>query len=131
MRSSRRYVLYNEGKGARTGSMRKSVEVEKELASVVEAIVRRYRPEKIILFGSLARGEDSEESDIDLLIVKRTATRRIYRRIEALKGIPRSVPLDVLVLTPEEIDFLEKEQSPFIREILAEGKVLYERESLA
>lgn len=46
---------------------------------------------------------------IDLLIVKRTTTRRIYRRMEALRGIPRSVPLDALVLTLEEIEFLEGE----------------------
>lgn len=104
--------------------------IERELIRLVKAIARQYQPEKIVLFGSLARGEGSKESDVDLLIVKRTVAPRIHRRVEALRGIPRNIPLDVIVLTPEELEFLEKEQSPFIREILAEGKVVYDQESL-
>lgn len=107
-----------------------SFEVEKEVARLVKILVRRYQPEKIILFGSLACGKVTEESDIDLLVIKRTRKPRIYRRSKALGGIPRKVPLDVLILTPEEVAFLEEKQSPFIREILTQGKVLYERKPL-
>ncbi|MGC8778682.1 MAG: nucleotidyltransferase domain-containing protein [Candidatus Caldatribacteriaceae bacterium] len=107
-----------------------SGDVEKEVTRLVKLLVRRYQPEKIILFGSLARGEVSEESDIDLLVIKKTEDPRMYRRSKALSGIPRKVPLDVLILTPEEVKFLEEKQSPFIREILTQGKVLYERKPL-
>ncbi|BER91405.1 nucleotidyltransferase domain-containing protein [Atrimonas thermophila] len=111
--------------------MRKpSLEAEKEIARLVKVLVRRYQPEKIILFGSLARGKATEESDIDLLIIKKTKEPRIYRRSKALRGIPRKVPLDVLILTPEEVKFLEEKQSPFIREITTQGKTLYERRPL-
>lgn len=116
--------------GGKKGMHKPSVEVEKEVARLVKVLVRRYQPEKIILFGSLAYGKATEESDIDLLVIKETREPRIYRRSKALSGIPRRVPLDVLILTPEEVAFLEEKQSPFIREILTQGKVLYERKPL-
>ena len=103
---------------------------EKELARIVERLVRQYHPEKIVLFGSLAKGEGSSESDVDLLVIKRTGERRVNRRVEALRGISRKIPLDVIVLTPEEVEFLRKEGSPFIREVLSTGKVLYEQKPL-
>jgi len=103
---------------------------EKELARIVERLVRRYHPEKIVLFGSLAKGEGSSESDVDLLVIKRTGERRVNRRVEALRGLSRKVPLDVIILTPEEVEFLRKEGSPFIREVLSTGKVLYEQKPL-
>ena len=104
---------------------------EKELASIVKKLVEQYRPEKIIVFGSLAQGRVDAESDLDLLVIKRTGERRLNRRIEALRGVPRNIPLDVIILTPEEIAILEKEKSPFIQEILATGKVVYEQKPLA
>jgi predicted nucleotidyltransferase len=103
---------------------------EKELTRIVERLVRRYHPEKIVLFGSLAKGEESSESDIDLLVIKRTGERRVNRRVEALRGISRKIPLDVIVLTPEEVEFLRKEGSSFIQEVLSTGKVLYEQKPL-
>ncbi|MBC7217321.1 MAG: nucleotidyltransferase domain-containing protein, partial [Candidatus Caldatribacterium sp.] len=51
-------------------------------------------------------------------------------RAEALRGIPRRVPLDVIVPTPEETALLEREGSPFIQEVLSTGKVVYEQEPL-
>jgi len=103
---------------------------EKELVRIVERLVRQYHPEKIVLFGSLAKGEGSSESDVDLLVIKRTGERRVNRRVEALRGLSRKVPLDVIILTPEEVEFLRKEGSPFIREVLSTGKVLYEQKPL-
>jgi predicted nucleotidyltransferase len=104
---------------------------EKELARIVERLVQQYKPEKIVLFGSLAKGRGSGESDVDLLVIKRTGERRVNRRVEALKGVSRRVPLDVIVLTPEEVEFLRKKGSSFIQEILSTGKVLYEQKPLA
>ncbi|MBC7218218.1 MAG: nucleotidyltransferase domain-containing protein, partial [Candidatus Caldatribacterium sp.] len=67
------------------------------MTRIIGELVQQYHPERIILFGSLSRGEETEESDIDLLIIKRTGERRVNRRAEALRGIPRRVPLDVIV----------------------------------
>ena len=51
----------------------------------------------------------------------------MLRREEAMRGIRQTVPLDLLILTPDELEFLEREGSPFIREILDTGVVVYEQ----
>jgi predicted nucleotidyltransferase len=102
--------------------------LEKELYKIVATLVEKYEPEKIIFFGSLATGGIHEWSDIDLLIVKETSTRRFYRRAEALKGIERNIPLDLIILTPEEVRFLCGERAFFIKDVLEQGHVVYEKE---
>jgi len=102
--------------------------LEKELHEIVATLAAKYEPEKIILFGSLATGGLHEWSDIDLLIVKETSTRRAYRRAEALKGMKRSVPLDLIVLTPEEVRLLCDESASFVKDVLERGTVVYEGE---
>lgn len=69
--------------------MHKYPGTEKELIGFIKAIVWQYRLERVVLFGSLTRGEGSKESDVDLLIVKRAVPQRIHRRIGMLRGIPR------------------------------------------
>jgi predicted nucleotidyltransferase len=99
-----------------------------ELQKIVSVLIENYQPEKIILFGSLASDEVKEESDIDLLLVKKSDKRPLERVMEvmALLGYPR-VALDIFVYTPEEIEYLRKEESQFIEDILEHGKVLYEK----
>ena len=105
--------------------------LEKELDRIVATLIEKYKPEKIILFGSLATGKIQEWSDIDLLIIKETSTRRVYRRAEALKEIERNVPIDVIILTPDEVKFLCDENSLLIKDILEKGSVVYEKEKSA
>lgn len=100
----------------------------KELDRIVAALIEKYQPQKIILFGSLATGRIEEWSDIDLLIIKQTWTRRFYRRAQALRGIKRNVPMDIIILTPDEVKILSDEGSLFIKDILDKGSVLYEKE---
>jgi len=102
--------------------------LEKELHRIVATLIEKYQPEKIILFGSLVTGRIHEWSDIDLLIIKETRTRRLYRRAEALKRTERNVPIDVIILTPGEVRFLCDENSVFIKDILEKGSVVYEKE---
>jgi len=102
--------------------------LEKELRRIVATLIEKYKPEKIVLFGSLATDRIHEWSDIDLLIIKETSTRRLYRRAEALKGIERNVPIDVIILTPGEVRLLRNESSFFIKDIFEKGSVLYEKE---
>lgn len=101
----------------------------KELHKIVSLLVRHYQPEKIVLFGSLVTGQVQEGSDIDLLLVKQSKKRPLERVMEvmALLGYPR-VALDIFVYTPEEIAYLQQEESPFIQNILEHGKVLYEKD---
>lgn len=100
----------------------------KELDRIVAALIEKYQPQKIILFGSLATGRIEEWSDIDLLIIKQTRTRRFYRKAQALRGIKRNVPMDIIILTPDEVKILSDEGSLFIKDILDKGSVLYEKE---
>jgi predicted nucleotidyltransferase len=100
---------------------------ERDLPQDIANLISNYKPRKVIIFGSRARGDSSVESDHDVLIIKETSTRRILRREEAMRGIHQTVPLDLLILTPDEIELLEREGSPFIREILDTGVVVYEQ----
>lgn len=86
-----------------------------------------YEPEKVILFGSLARGETDEFSDIDLIVIKDTEERFFQRLLDVTAYLPRDVTIDALVYTPGEIEAMVKGGNPFIQQALEEGQVLYEK----
>jgi len=99
-----------------------------ELNKIVRQVVDAYRPEKIILFGSYAYGEPDSDSDIDLLIIKKTSQPFIDRLAQVRKILTdpnRSVPLETIVLTPEELNARLKIGDQFIQEIVRRGEVLY------
>ncbi len=98
------------------------------ITTLVEKIKTAYHPEKIILFGSYAYGTPSEDSDIDLLIIKDTPDRPIDRRVVVRKIISdpgRRVPFELIVLTPEEVQNRLKIGDQFLQEIVENGEVLY------
>jgi predicted nucleotidyltransferase len=98
------------------------------IAQVVNALMA-YQPEKIILFGSAARGDTDEYSDIDLIVVKKTDLRFVQRLVEVTAFLPRDliVNVDALVYTPDELKAMIEEGRPFIEQALKEGIVLYEK----
>lgn len=105
--------------------------LEKILFEIVEAIKAKYAPERIILYGSFAYGVPDENSDIDLLIIKKTPEKPLDRmalvhRIVDIRdsSYPAFSPL---VLTPEEIKQRLEIGDQFIQEILTRGEVLYAR----
>jgi len=92
---------------------------------IATRLIASYEPERIILFGSRARGS-TEAGDIDLLIVKETAERPIARRIVVERLLAdRAVAVDLFVYTPAEMLKLYGMGSPFVEEIVATGKVVY------
>lgn len=95
--------------------------------SLVDRIKTSYKPEMIMIFGSRARGEEHSDSDLDLLIIKKTKKRPIQRRIDVRKVLSTDIPVDVLVYTPDEFESLRQSGSAFLKTISAEGKVLYQR----
>ena len=97
-----------------------------EVRQVVQDLLP-YGPERIILFGSMARGDSDEYSDMDFIVIKRTETRFVQRLVEAarLVSLPRNV--DVFVYTPEELASMVDEENPFIGSALREGIVVYEK----
>ena len=85
--------------------------------------LKRYDPEKVIIFGSYARGEMDEYSDLDFVVVKKTERRFIERLIEVAKLIPNDLgKVDVFVYTPEEFKRMREGENPFIGQVLKEGR---------
>jgi predicted nucleotidyltransferase len=95
----------------------------KTLKGVRDRIIRQYDPERIILFGSYGEAGFTEDSDIDLLVIKNTDKRPIERQLELERIISdRELALDVRVYTPEEVRFLFSIGSPFMEEIMEKGR---------
>ncbi len=101
---------------------------EQKLRDVTQKIIKAYNPERIILFGSFAYGEPTEDSDVDLLIIMDSDERPAVRSSRISKLLrPRPFPMDILVRTPQEIQHRRNMSDHFIEEILERGKTLYER----
>jgi len=101
--------------------------LNKELAKIINSISKNYNPEKVILFGSLSGNTIKETSDIDLVVIKQTDKDPWTRMEEVDAYIDHTFPVDVLVYTPDEIRNRLEINDCFVKDILAEGKVLYER----
>jgi len=96
---------------------------------VVETIREGYDPEKIIVFGSYAHGTQREGSDLDILVVKNTDARWADR-VRAVSRLltPRRLPMDIIVKTSAEVEEALQERELFMRRVMEEGVVAYERE---
>jgi predicted nucleotidyltransferase len=94
---------------------------------IVKRIVDTVHPEKIVLFGSRARGVQKQGSDIDLLIINKSSEPR-YRRSAQIYGALSDiiVPMDIMVYSPAEIQEWSQVRQAFVTTALREGKVLYE-----
>jgi predicted nucleotidyltransferase len=100
----------------------------KKIQEMVRRIVKGFDPEKIILFGSHARGDAGPDSDADLLVVMNVLGSKRETAVEidmALFGI--GMPKDVIVVTPEELLKYANIVGTIIYPALHEGEVLYER----
>ncbi len=95
------------------------------LREIVRRIVEVAEPERIIIFGSAARGQMGPNSDVDVLVVKRGAHRRkLAAEIHThLVGVGRAV--DVVVATPEDIEQYEQSAATIIEPALREGMVVH------
>ena len=95
------------------------------LADTIERVVQAAKPEKIILFGSAARGTMGPDSDLDLLVIKggefdrHRITTAIYRNLSG------AIAVDAVVVTPEEIERYRDTHCLVIRPALRDGRVVY------
>jgi uncharacterized protein len=98
---------------------------------IVKKIAQEVQPEKIILFGSYARGDFNESSDLDLFVVvddENKSSRITRRNIDALLW-GRRFPIDLIVRKQKEVEWnLKAKNSFYIHHIFQDGKVLYEKE---
>lgn len=100
------------------------------LNRIKSRIVQKYRPEKIILFGSAVEGKMHDNSDLDIAIIKDT-DKRFYDRIgdvlKILRPITPKPPIDIIVYTPSEYSRMTNE-SYFVKdEITKKGNILYQQ----
>lgn len=101
---------------------------KEKIEEVVKRIVAHHHPEKIFLFGSYARGDAHEDSDIDLLIIDQTLEpghKRAIKYLDAVQGVRE--PVDILVYTPDEFKTQKNQHFTFPNEVFREGKLIYER----
>lgn len=97
------------------------------LDNLVEEFVKGYHPELVLLFGSWARGEADQYSDVDILVVKDTNERFLDRLDRAYSFLRPGRPTDLLVYNPQEFREMVEKGNRFIQKALAEGIILYER----
>lgn len=97
-----------------------------QLNNLVKRIIDASHPLRIILFGSIARGEDRPYSDLDIMVImpngthRRETARKIYRHLLGF-----GVPVDIIVATPEDIEKYSGSSGLIYKEALKDGKELY------
>lgn len=102
-------------------------QLKNELNRILKQIVVYYKPQKVILFGSMAWGNPTKDSDLDLLIIKGGIDSLDYheRYRKLLKMIDYKTATDFLIYTPYEIKKRLYLKDPFFQTIINKGKVLY------
>jgi predicted nucleotidyltransferase len=90
-------------------------------------VAERFRPEKIILFGSYAYGTPHADSDVDILVVM-PARNQLDQAVRIELACDPPFPLDLIVRTPKNMHWRLEEGDSFLREIVSRGKVLYEKD---
>ena len=102
------------------------------LQEMVNTIVEEVDPDQIILFGSQARGDTHEHSDVDLVVLERGPFVKGNTKHDEMMQIRRAlskfrIPTDVMVCTHEDVDYWRDSINNVLARALREGKVLYER----
>ncbi len=92
-------------------------------------IGREFGAERVILFGSYSRGQVTDDSDVDLLVIIPFEGRSVDKSVEIRMKLRPRFPVDLLVRTPEKVRQRIEIGDGFMREIVEEGKVLYEADN--
>ena len=99
-------------------------ELNTRLQTIGKKIKKGYHAEKVILFGSYAKGNATEDSDVDLLVVAPTK-ERFFERMASVRRLIRDLrdglPVSPIVLTPGELEKRRQAGDPFVQEILETG----------
>lgn len=98
----------------------------RQIEDVGRQIGERFHPERVILFGSYAEGQPTEDSDVDLLVVMPTDGSPADQSVEIRLAVRPPFPMDLLVRTPEKVRERLEMGDSFMRRILEEGRLLYE-----
>ena len=108
--------------------MTKDPQVQSAILEMVRRIVEKFHPEKIILFGSHARGDAGPDSDVDLLVVLQVEGSKRELRVNIRVAIEDiALSKDILVATPDEVLRKSRQVGSVLRSAIKEGEALYER----
>ena len=105
-------------------------------SSIPRSVIRRYarqvaerfQPDKIILFGSHAYGQPHADSDVDILVIM-PARNQLDQAFRIRLAVPAPFPMDLIVRTPQNMQWRLAEGDSFLTEIVSKGKVLYEKDN--
>lgn len=103
-----------------------------EYSEIVKTILKQIEAEKVILFGSRARGDDNPNSDLDLLIIQKDdfdkSKNRWNETIKIRKALKDyRISKDILLFSESEVDYWKDSLNHIIPTCLKEGKILYAR----
>ncbi|MBC8249510.1 MAG: nucleotidyltransferase domain-containing protein [Anaerolineales bacterium] len=104
----------------------RTISRQERVAHII-ASLEEYDPQRVILFGSWARGDEDEYSDLDLVIIKETQERFLDRLERVYDLVKPTFAMDVLVYTPQEFAEMQERNNYFTEMVLKEGVVIYER----
>jgi uncharacterized protein len=97
-----------------------------QIQAFSQQIAEKFQPERIILFGSYAYGQPTEDSDVDLLVILPFEEMPVQKAIAIRKQVKSPFPLDLMARTAEQIQQRLEMGDFFIRDIMEKGRVLYE-----
>lgn len=119
-----KHLIYKRSRGC---SGERVMPTRNILAEIVQKVVEAAVPDKIILFGSRAKGEEAKDSDYDIFVLKSGVVhkRKLAQRIYLMLDV--NVPVDVIVETPETFDKLKYNPFLIYNEIAKHGQVVYEK----
>ena len=101
-------------------------DLQAEIRHITAQLVAKYAPVRIILFGSVSRGDVGPDSDADFLIITSNCpTRGVDRLRELHRLIDRNIPVDFLVFRPDEVAARLAMGDPFLKAIMRDGTVLH------
>lgn len=102
---------------------------EKDIQEITDKIVKEFKPQKVVLFGSYAWGNPTKDSDLDFFVIKDDPIKNTREMAVDLERIldDRDTPLDLLVYKPDQVTKRLAMNDQFITKIFRDGRILYER----
>ena len=97
------------------------------IRELVDRLVERFHPERVVLFGSRAYGSPRPDSDVDLLVVFGYQGSSYRAAVDLLLALRPAFPVEFVVRKPEEVNERYRLGDPLLREAIDKGRVLYER----
>ncbi len=97
-----------------------------QIEDLARRMGREFRVRRVVLFGSYARGAATDDSDVDLLVIVPFEGKSAPRSVEMRMKLRPAFPVDLIVRTPETVRERLELGDDFMREIVEEGRILYE-----